>query len=103
MLNVDLHSKRALVTGANSGIGEAIANCLAEAGADVAINFVSRAEAAETVAAAVRAKGAAVVVKPWAAATTILAAIVSSTRDAVEAAFAMIAVGQIADAARTLA
>jgi glucose 1-dehydrogenase len=37
------------VTGANSGIGQAVALALAHAGADVVINFVSRPEAAEAV------------------------------------------------------
>ena len=40
----------ALVTGANSGIGEAIALGLAQAGADVVVNYVSHPEAAEEVA-----------------------------------------------------
>lgn len=57
MLNLDLHAKRALVTGANSGIGEATALMLADAGADVVVNYVDGAEAAEAVAAAVTAKG----------------------------------------------
>ena len=57
MLNVDLAGKRALVTGANSGIGAAIARTLATAGADVAINYVSHPEAADAVAADVRASG----------------------------------------------
>lgn len=57
MLNVDLTGKRALVTGANSGIGAAIARTLATAGADVAINYVSHPDAAEEVAADVRAGG----------------------------------------------
>jgi len=57
MLNIDLSGKRALVTGANSGIGEAIVGKLAAAGADVAINFVADPEAADAVAARVRADG----------------------------------------------
>ena len=57
MLNLDLAGKRALVTGGNSGIGEAVAMKLAEAGADVAINFVADPDAAEKVADAVRQFG----------------------------------------------
>ncbi|MEO8095262.1 MAG: SDR family oxidoreductase [Pseudolysinimonas sp.] len=46
-MNIRLEHKRALVTGGNSGIGAAIALALAEAGARVAINYVSHPEAAE--------------------------------------------------------
>jgi glucose 1-dehydrogenase len=57
MLSIELTNKRALVTGANSGIGEAIANALATAGADVAVNYVAHPEAADTLVASLRAMG----------------------------------------------
>lgn len=44
-----LEGQRALVTGANSGIGAGIALALAEAGAAVAVNYVTRPEEAERV------------------------------------------------------
>jgi glucose 1-dehydrogenase len=44
-----LDGQRAIVTGANSGIGEAIAKGLAEAGATVVVNYVSGDERAEQV------------------------------------------------------
>ncbi|MDA1193810.1 MAG: enoyl-[acyl-carrier-protein] reductase FabL [Planctomycetota bacterium] len=54
---IDLTGKRALVTGGSRGIGRAIALRLAEAGCDVAINYLrSRAPAQET-ADAVEARG----------------------------------------------
>ena len=46
-MNIKLEGKRALVTGANSGIGAAIALGLADAGAKVAINYVAHPEAAD--------------------------------------------------------
>jgi glucose 1-dehydrogenase len=45
-----LAGQPALVTGGNSGIGAAIAIGLAEAGANVVVNYVSHAEAAEEIA-----------------------------------------------------
>jgi glucose 1-dehydrogenase len=57
MLQIDLGGRRALVTGANSGIGAAIVQSLADAGADVAINYLNNPEAAEAGAAAVRTAG----------------------------------------------
>jgi len=45
-----LEGQPALVTGANSGIGKAVAIALAQAGADVVINYVSNPEIAEDVA-----------------------------------------------------
>ena len=45
-----LKGQSALVTGANSGIGEATAQALAAAGATVIVNYVTDAPAAEKVA-----------------------------------------------------
>jgi len=54
---MSLMGKAALVTGASRGIGKAVALALAEAGADVAVNYVGREQSAEETAAAIRALG----------------------------------------------
>lgn len=52
-----LAGQRALVTGANSGIGQAVALALAQAGADVVINYVVNDEAAQQVVAEAEKSG----------------------------------------------
>ncbi len=56
-MTLSLAGRRALVTGANSGIGEAVAVAVAAAGAKVAVNYVVHPEAAEAVVARIRATG----------------------------------------------
>lgn len=46
---IDLHGKKALVTGGSRGIGQATAVLLAQAGCDVAINYLHREDLAQTV------------------------------------------------------
>ena len=52
-----LAGQKALVTGANSGIGAAVAIALGRAGADVVVNYVEDAAAAERVANDIRQSG----------------------------------------------
>ena len=52
-----LRNQKALVTGANSGIGEACALALGEAGADVVVNYVSRPEEADRVVEMIKQSG----------------------------------------------
>ncbi|MFC9223659.1 SDR family oxidoreductase [Streptomyces hygroscopicus] len=52
-----LKGQKALVTGANSGIGRATAIALGRSGADVVVNYVSDRPAAEAVVAEVRSHG----------------------------------------------
>jgi len=54
-----LKGQRALVTGANSGIGEGVARALASAGADVVVNYVSNPEGAEALARELEKNGTA--------------------------------------------
>ncbi|MGE5552373.1 MAG: 3-oxoacyl-[acyl-carrier-protein] reductase [Betaproteobacteria bacterium] len=54
---MELAGQAALVTGGSRGLGRAIALALAEAGADVAVNYARRAEAAEQVVAEIRGLG----------------------------------------------
>ena len=54
---MSLSGKTALVTGASRGIGRAIALTLAEAGADVIVNYAGNEQAAEAVVQEIRALG----------------------------------------------
>jgi 3-oxoacyl-[acyl-carrier protein] reductase len=54
---MELQGKVALVTGGSRGIGRAIGLALGEAGADVAINYGSNAQAAEETCEMIRARG----------------------------------------------
>lgn len=64
MTSTDISGRMALVTGGGRGIGAAILKALAEAGAAVAVNYVSNADAANaTVAEIESASGRACIVQ----------------------------------------
>ena len=52
-----LKGQTALVTGANSGIGEAVAIAMGASGANVVVNYVSRPEDAEKVVSQIKTSG----------------------------------------------
>ena len=57
MVQYSLAGQSALVTGASSGIGEAVALALGEAGANVVVNYISKPETAEAIADKIRSFG----------------------------------------------
>jgi len=61
MISINLEGRNALITGGDSGLGAATAKSLAQAGANVAITYRYKPEAAEKVAAAAGAFGVKVV------------------------------------------
>jgi glucose 1-dehydrogenase len=58
IMQIDLHSKRVLVTGGNSGLGAAMVQAFGTAGAKVAINYIVHPEEAEALPAELKQGGA---------------------------------------------
>jgi NAD(P)-dependent dehydrogenase (short-subunit alcohol dehydrogenase family) len=56
-MEIQLNGKRVLVTGGNSGIGEAMALAFADSGADVAINYITHEPAAKQLVETIKGKG----------------------------------------------
>ncbi|MPZ25006.1 MAG: glucose 1-dehydrogenase [Micromonosporaceae bacterium] len=63
-MEIDLAGRRALVTGAGSGIGAAIARALAACGADVAVHYATSRDGAELVAKEIAGGGRRAVALP---------------------------------------
>ena len=57
MISLDLQGRRALVTGESGGLGRAIAETLAAAGAQVAVHYRKGLDEAEAVVAAIQKQG----------------------------------------------
>ena len=57
MINLDLQGRRALVTGGSGGLGRAIAETLAAAGAQVAVHYRKGLDEAEAAVAAIQKQG----------------------------------------------
>ncbi len=61
-MDINLRGKRALITGASSGLGEVIAKEFAACGAKIGLNYHSHPDAAEKIASDIRNNGSEVVI-----------------------------------------